>query len=276
MGRLDYEDYMPHAPPEVGTGRVNHDNCTAGIDTRRRLYVTRKEDNSVVAYCHNCGFSGFSRSTRRHRVVRIPRPPEEVKEKIAMPKGIITDTKRWPPEMKDYLKKCHVNLTTAGDYGICYDAQDKRMIIPKLYEGELVMFQSRRLFDDGTPKYLTYKEEHGYLHEPMQLRRSVVASNTCIITEDVISAIRCAELGFTAVPLMGTNLPVDVVLTLRREYATIVVWLDNDGVGVNRIRDEIVRILAVTGLTVVTVSMYKDPKYINKKDLNEILLTEVA
>ena len=47
------------APESIGTARYNHEDCPAGTDTRRRLYVTRKADapHLVLAYCHNCGES---------------------------------------------------------------------------------------------------------------------------------------------------------------------------------------------------------------------------
>lgn len=40
--------------------RVNHLDCPAGADTKRRLYVKRPMDSAsiMIAYCHNCGCNG--------------------------------------------------------------------------------------------------------------------------------------------------------------------------------------------------------------------------
>ena len=35
------------------TMRINHEECPAGKDTRRRFYITRKPD-VLLGYCHNC------------------------------------------------------------------------------------------------------------------------------------------------------------------------------------------------------------------------------
>ncbi len=65
MGRLRSSEYMPYATAHRGTERVNHDDCPAGTDNKRRLYVTRKEDGHVVAYCYNCGYSGATSGTSK-------------------------------------------------------------------------------------------------------------------------------------------------------------------------------------------------------------------
>ena len=54
-----WDDILSHYAGcmDVGeTVRINHADCEAGEDTRRRLYITMKPD-ILLGYCHNCGTS---------------------------------------------------------------------------------------------------------------------------------------------------------------------------------------------------------------------------
>ena len=230
MGRLDRSEFMHLAPDTPGTVRFNHDDCPAGVDTKRRLYITRKEDYNVVAYCHNCSLGGCGGSTRKYRTRNVPVPLVDSKERLSlMGENYEDDFEKWPGEMVIWLAKGGISLTTATKYGIVYDAESKRICIPKFDEdGELVQFQSRRLFDDGSPKYLTYKEKDKYLHDPVWREHICSDYKTCIIVEDMISAIRCAELGYFAVPLFTSTMTDETYLRVVNKYDIIVVWLDND------------------------------------------------
>lgn len=64
---MSVNDYIPfddfvHYGEDLTSGEqihVNHDKCPAGLDTKRRLYIKRTEDDRyILAYCHNCSLSG--------------------------------------------------------------------------------------------------------------------------------------------------------------------------------------------------------------------------
>ena len=273
MGRLTTTEYMPYAPDTMGTERVNHDDCPAGVDTKRRLYVTRKEEGNVVAYCHNCGNSGVHGGASRHRSAHIPVPQVESKAGKLEVKGNMKDQPYdWPKEMLHWLNECGIDLTIAVKYGIVYDADDRRIIIPKLNRsGDLVMFQSRRLYGDGTPKYLTYKVKDAYYHDALEGKAE---PNTCIVVEDMLSAIRCAEAGYTAVPLFTANATDETMLTMVREYDTIVVWLDNDNTTVIRSSSQCcrkLRALKGTHNAIHQVLTSTDPKHYTDREIIHII-----
>lgn len=272
MERLAQHEYMPHAPATPGTERVNHDGCTAGVDTKRRLYVTRKEEGNVVAYCHNCGISGVHSGTSRFRVAHVPKAPKTVEGTLEMKHNMKDKPYDWPKEMLAWLNECGIDLTIAMKYGIVYDTDDRRIIIPKLNKsGDLVMFQSRRLYEDGTPKYLTYKVKDAYYHDALEGK---VEPNTCIVVEDMLSAIRCAEAGYTAVPLFTANVTDKTMLTMVREYDTIVVWLDNDNTTVIRSSANAVRklrALAGTKEAIMQVQTSTDPKHYTDREIIHII-----
>src|SRR5271165_6572543 len=39
---------------------INHEDCSAGIDVKRRLYIKRVP-GGLISYCHHCSGSGFFR-----------------------------------------------------------------------------------------------------------------------------------------------------------------------------------------------------------------------
>ncbi len=276
MGRLRSSEYMPYATAHRGTERVNHDDCPAGTDNKRRLYVTRKEDGHVVAYCHNCGNSGANSGTSRFRLASVPKTSTTSEGHLEMSELFEEKSCKWPKEMMVWLNKCGISLTIAEKYGIVYDSDDRRIIIPTLDKsGDLVMFQSRRLYEDGTPKYLTYKEKGAYYHTALPGKGTILYPNTCIIVEDMVSAIRCAEAGLTTVPLFTSTMTDSTLLTIKVEYDTIVVWLDNDNATVDQHAENLVRKARLIGLKAVRVCEHTDPKhYENRKIIhiiNEVL-----
>lgn len=268
MGRLIKSSWERHAPDGAGTVRVDHDDCPAGVDTRRRLYVTRKEDGSIIAYCHNCGNSGFHGGGSRFRSPSLGVPLLEIEEKeLIMPERMIRDRNYWPKEMFSWLKECGIHWTLAEKYGICYDALRHRAVIPKLNSrGELVQYQSRRLVDDGSPKYLTNKLKNEHASDPIGS-----GGKTCIIVEDMISAIRLVSLGYDAVPLFTDTMKSETMLTLVGKYDTIIVWLDNDSVTVNRHADTIVTGFRLVNQKADRTHGLSDPKRYRDDEIKDVI-----
>ncbi len=267
MGRLRTNEFL-HQAPDSGTVRVNHDQCPAGQDTRRRLYVTRKEDGNVIAYCHNCSNSGFHGSGSRFRRHPVDVSLVEVEEKeLVMPEYMRSEQKDWPKEMAVWLIKCGIPFTIAQEYGICYDSERHRVVIPKLNkDGALVQYQSRRLVDDGSPKYLTNKLKHEHIHDPIG-----PGERTCIIVEDMISAIRLVLLGYDAVPLFTDTMSSETMLTLVGRYDKIYVWLDNDSVTVNRHADIICTGLRLLDQHAQRITGLRDPKHYKDSEIDGII-----
>lgn len=272
MGRLRSTEFMPYATVHRGTERVNHDDCPAGTDNKRRLYVTRKEDGHVVAYCHNCGNSGVHGGASRFRLARIPKTSTTSEGHLEMSELFKELPCDWPKEMILWLSKCGIDLTIAQKYGMVYDHDDRRIIIPTLDKsGDLVMFQSRRLYEDGTPKYLTYKEKGAYYHTALPGQGTELYPDTCIVVEDMVSAIRCAEAGLTTVPLFTSTMTDDTLLTINAEYGTIVVWLDNDNAIVERHAQNIRAKAQLIGCNGLVVTGSSDPKHYNDREIIHII-----
>jgi hypothetical protein len=194
-------------------------------------------------------------------------PLVEVEKELIMPEYMRDNREDWPREMMAWLIQCRIPLQIAENYGICYDSDRHRVVIPKLNEaGELVQYQSRRLVTDGTPKYLTNKLKHEHIHDPIG-----PGERTCIIVEDMISAIRLVELGYDAVPLFTSTMTSESMLTLVGRYDKIYVWLDNDSVTVDRHADIICTGLRLLDQHAQRITGYRDPKHYNDETIDNIV-----
>jgi hypothetical protein len=94
---------------------------------------------------------------------------------------------------------------------------------------------------------------------------------TCIIVEDMISAIRLAELGYDAVPLFTDTMSSETMLTLVGRYDKIYVWLDNDSVTVDRHADIICTGLRLLDQEAQRIMGYRDPKHYNDEEIDNIV-----
>ena len=258
MSRLSSEMLVRNAPDGVATERMDHEACPAGTDTKRRLYITRKDDGVIVGYCHNCGSSGVARTVGRFKRSSTSMVTDRKVERVTMPSNLEFDPNEWPIEAIVWVKKAGLPLTTIREYALAWDLDSKRLIIPKYnVDNELVMWRSRRiLVGDLGPKYVTEVQMDACIHDPLGHRGDVV-----ILCEDMLSAIKIdALVGYDAIPLFSSNVKMDKLLTPLANYDTIVVWLDNDNTEVNRHRDSIARQLRSIGKRVEVVTHLSDPK----------------
>ena len=94
-----------------------------------------------------------------------------------------------------------------------------------------------------------------------------------IITEDIISAQRCVDAGYSAFPLLSTTMREADLLYLTEEFkrGTIRLWLDNDKPEVNINRNKLSNTLKILGLEVDIVKDFKDPKHYSTTKIKEIL-----
>ncbi len=120
--------------------------------------------------------------------------------------------------------------------------------------------------DDGTAKYLTNKLKDEQASDPIGS-----GSKTCIICEDMISAIRLVSCGYDAVPLFKCTMSSETMLTLVGRYDTIIVWLDNDSVTVDRHGDRIVTGLRLLDQEAWRVRSMKDPKHYTDMDIHDVI-----
>ena len=112
-------------------------------------------------------------------------------------------------------------------YGIVYSDSERRVILPVYDNGDLVITQSRKVFDDDTgPKYRTVKRRAGVFSAKCDT--PIVVCNQCVITEDILSAIKCSRF-IDSFALLGTTLSDSCLgKILKNQYDKCFIFLDDD------------------------------------------------
>jgi DNA primase len=266
--RIPYADYKEHIPDRAGTQvAINHLNCPAGVDSKRRLYIKRTDD-AVLVYCHHC--SGHAvRSTRKgvrsvetiKRLLADAEEHERVVSTVELPFDVNYRIEAWPVEAQAWLYKYAINSSDVADYSICYSETWNRVIIPVYDAGRLVFWQGRKVADTGPgPKYISVRSSK----KPMfaTYSRNVLPKSTgrkLVVVEDCLSAIRIArDTCADAIALLGTTAPSDLVAFAKR-YPHVIVWLDDDDAGRTKAID-IHRSLVLMTSSNVTLRTMKQPK----------------
>jgi len=199
--------------------KYNHTDCTAGEDTRNRLYV-KNVDGAYMWHCHNCNESGYYRP--RETVQRIRANSLDISSvKSATIDDAtfteISDTgKLWLANYEFGDKECE----EVGIKGV-----DSGVFLPVYHNKKKVGYQVRRY--TGKPKYVTYTNQHwsffDYVEEDNEL---------LIIVEDLLSSYKLNLTGYSALSLLGTKLPLGKdFYSIVGRFKRILVWLDDDEAG---------------------------------------------
>ena len=268
---------------EAGEHRFNHDDCPAGTDTKRRLYVlvpSDKPDQRVV-YCHNCQRSGYAyvkgSDTKIRKRISAQGADTKSKEFVAPPvtlDELAFDT--WPVTARNLVLKAGLTEAAMLEHGIFWSPLYNRIVYSYYsynnHPPQLVSQQLRDVSGDEI-KYLS-------IDNPSARWKSYPIGDTdldtLVITEDLLSAVRCVETGLVrALPLRGCNLSVDRTLELFTSHAPrkVLVWLDNDSSLVcataSSIRQKMLSFLPATDATVYTRE--EEPKHLDNDTLTRIL-----
>lgn len=285
--------------PLNATVHVNHQDCPAGVDTKRRLYATPTEDGSgVLFYCHHCQGKGI------YRIVKYTSHFSDgrVDKTLVQPTGRTTfydksksgvtlaDLVSWyetghytpltmyaPADIKEgydnsatilSLAEVWKTLTKRDCYGIKIKEND--MYIDrdgKPVTGDYYYRIMLPVIQDGSVTGLWIRN-HPFSKNKVAVFGSAKKilfdtdekERVLVIVEDPISAIKLDCLGVPAYSLGGLDMTAGEVIKLRALYDRIVVWLDNDTASDNVI-DVIVRTLQLAGVTKVQrIESLPEPK----------------
>jgi hypothetical protein len=107
-------------------------------------------------------------------------------------------------------------------YGRMYG---ERVVIPEFWGGHLVGWQSRRLYDDGTPKYLSSPD----FPSARTVYNYARDRRTAVVVESAASVLRHQH----HLPMEGTwgADVTDAQVRLLSRHDRVVLWLDNDTAG---------------------------------------------
>lgn len=277
------------------TLRFNHDGCAAGIDRKKRLYLTRPAGSPgiVLAYCHNCQEHGLERSgVAAYRdygidVEDVVLSTEEIE--FETPTGLEFNPNLWPVEAIVWRIDKHLSYHECEKAGIAYDANSHRIYLPqwdRLPQGEasaqhsiLLGYQLRKLTGKG-PKYLT------------------AVANGCTNVGTMISAPGHPTLGYVVEDLAsgiallrgggqsphGLEILVNygtkvnpILLAQCKDIDLGIVWLDNDNDHVIEQATLMARVWnMVTGKPTHIEDATSDPKDVSDLRMNMLQRTHTV
>lgn len=241
MNQNEMQTYYEKHISDLSIGKqihVNHEDCSAGYDSKKRLYILNT-GNVVLFKCHHCGESGYLRTERKtyrasdlvgHQVGK--EDTTATKHKLRGKYAEAVDISDGPAAAKLWVysygftdEDCKLYGIKADEYGIYLPVYDMG--------GALVTLQVRVL--NGLPKYVT----ENYLSDQViglvrpNRPEYKLEHQTTILTEDIMSAYKIASAGYYAIPLLGTS--VSSLLLERVNDVTsrvnVGIWLDNDLAG---------------------------------------------
>lgn len=262
---------------EVGESiRVNHEDCTAGEDTKRRLYVTRKAD-VLLGYCHNCSKSSsmyMSKSDRYRDVsVRgIRRPAEDYIDPELVG---FNDKENIPAEADAWRIKNKLSRKDCAAFTISYCPDWDAIYLPFFnMDGDRSGHQLRPLHKRGGAKYINFQKDKDTELGGIVFSTHPTSNSCLVIVEDLVSGIHIANAGYNALVNYGTHVKPSILHSISNHYTSIVVWLDNDNAVVHRHAKDIENILHLynqTGLCIRRISKYEDPKHYDTEKIREIV-----
>lgn len=181
------------------------------------------------SYCFSCGFfEGHGENYYAFKSVRNALNISDITKDL----DIIRNPKQFSTYILNWLYKYYVYDELIYKYNIYFvpyeevETKSSRVVgesllFPMIEDGEVVYMQ-RRFFPDKQVL------SSGKQKSPCLLGSG---SDTIVITEDYISALRVAEY-VDSICLFGTNLKNDFVKLLYK-YKYVIIWLDGDEPGIN-------------------------------------------
>jgi hypothetical protein len=263
--------------------KVNHEDCPAGEDTRRRLYLKITDDGKMLlAHCFNCGLSGgykLASGTASCATTSLEVAPED---RTGEPTWVMTEylfnkmepcyengrMAAWP---NMFFHDCQKQWKAVDAFGVKYDDYTKQVYIPRYIDGKLKGLDIRTigLASIGSaqpPKWsrLLAPDFTG----PLTLVYNTTGSRTGVICEDPISAMKIALSGYAGIAICGTRVPsTPEMVRFKLLYDKVVVWLDNDKANVCKTARDIYDTLGLYSIPRSIEVAEVDPKL---SDVSEI------
>ena len=249
-----YREVYEHLVPGT-TVRRNHEECTSGEDVRRRLYITKSEDNQKLrCFCHNCGLGTVIDMTGAPRLRKVT--GDEEPEALVLPP-------RWDgptpihPRHKLWLDAYGIGRV-AEDSG-AYSTSEYELVFPYQLSGARALCGYQiRYFDGRKPKWKSRGTPTG-----------ARMYGDVIVTEDIVSSLKWwASVSNSGYVSLGGHRP-SLPLVGYAAPTMFVVWLDNDKESVIKAAESLAAECATLAPTVL-ISGGTDPKRYPKSELKKV------
>lgn len=284
MQRLKYSEFVPFASSKVDVEvRVHHCKSGPGND---KLFIRRTQDGAIIGHCKHCGMSGYYRSrqpttfqTIKERYHTARQSKGVAGSKPSHTKGVTHDSRRvrlpadavsysekarWSVHATRWIEQYGLTQDEITRHGISYSPRKNRIYFPVYYNGEFTGFQSRRVENDGSAKWLSiYLEKQKFF-----VMYPHPSSTTVVIVEDIVSGILCSRHHNVYVCL-GTYIS-DLGMNKLVGYDKYLVFLDDDKPQVKMNQLKLKRQLQLLG-PVDIIHAGTDPKNLSTAALSEAL-----
>lgn len=227
---LDYLDMKVHVEQmiesvgelaEGKTHHLNHIGCSAGVDKKRRFYITVKHGD-FLCYCQHCGHGGLYSNGKERRFSRAETEGtvSTVKEAhFQWSNGSTIES--WSDAQKLWWYSHEMDDNDAHDYDV------------RAYNNSLYIFSSTHL-------YIARNFQRGAKYVRSQTRASTGfvqmhrPDGPLFIVEDVLSCYKLFKARHACIALLGTKLSTaakEYVATQQSKGVEVVLWLDDDIAG---------------------------------------------
>ena len=167
-------------------------------------------------YCFSCGYS----SRRTHVSSPVNNTPQ-TRDNLVLP---LDSDESLPDSAWEYLQSYGITTRDITLNNIMFSKYFDRIIFPYVHNGKLVGWQGRSLSTVKKPKWLNRGKFDTFLHKVGNIK-----SDTVILTEDIISAIRVSRnTSVCASPLFNSHVALSRILDLNKHHDKIYIWLDKD------------------------------------------------
>lgn len=269
--RLDHSEWVHHLPHVANGGRkrVPHD-CGEG-----RPLVVFKGDPESSAYCHRCGKVGkfvreMSLAEKLEHDARKASAERQARASVALPAAGSSNPGDWPRGLRNWFYKMGLGPAHLSALGAYYSQEMDRVVLPLHQEGKAVYWIARSV--TRSPKWLTPDVPKGDLI----LKYGEGRGDKVVILEDPLSAYKVG-LQCEAWCLFGTKLKESVLLALLEDPRPVATWLDDDHShysGKNPGQEAALvmrRRLRALGKDVLNKKSDRDPKYLDREQIREVL-----
>lgn len=200
--------------------------------------TSERERKIRVARAHRAADRIILRNSRTGSIT-VPKKRQSGDIRIGKPKSFQYDT-YLPPVAREYLTGRGISADSISLWGLGWDAEQKRIVIPVKDEHGRVRLLIRRAIDsrDGPTKYL-YSEDvdktsllFGACHIDLEMLRS----DGVVLVEGALDAIRLRQHGIQAVATLGTGISNRQAAILDRLMVRrVYLMMDRDAAGVHGI-----------------------------------------
>lgn len=240
--------------------RFGHD-CGAGD-----VVLVTCSIQGLSAHCFRCGESRLERRelslADKVQALKARDTALDEFQKCQLPSDYTLDI---PQEYAVWLYKASIRKAQAQELGIGWSPGLQRIVLPVYHGGELAFVQARAVKPGQSPKYLNSKGRHAG-KALFQTAAIDAGAPFAVITEDMLSAIRCGLYG-PAAALCGVAVNDSKALKLLGAKV-LLCWLDPDPAGQKGMR-KFLRALSLMHPDVRTVHSAKDPKLLTDLEIKQ-------